>query len=288
MLDKYIGLGHDETTKVLEALARFHALTYHLLRYEGEKYFEGEEVAILGRNLWTKDNVNWEAAAKFFGGSTKIGIEFIAAEDEELAAKVKLALGDIQSAGKIVKSTTLKTDSVYFPCILHGDLWTNNILFKYINGKVAEVKFVDFQQSRRGNIFEDLQYFLFTSTTPDTRREFLNQWMESYYSSFTKTLTSVNCPNPPNFSRGFFIDEMWSCFLSGYAYMHFAIPFQLGIFTPLEGEVDEPIERSEGPPSLDEICRIQHTKFRKWMKRSPAARKRLVEITREFVEYGII
>jgi len=192
-----------------------------------------------------------------------------------------------------MKSIAMKTDSVYFPCIIHGDLWTNNILIKHdLNGTPVDLKFIDFQQSRRGNIFEDLQYFLLTSTTTADRRQFLGQWLETYYLSFTKTLARIQCPNPPNFTRGFFVGEMWNCFLSGYAYMHFAIPFQLGTFTPIEGEIEEQlpesITSSGPPPTIDEYSAALHAKFRKWMARSPAARNRLLELTREFVDYGLL
>jgi len=69
MLDKFVGLGHLETLKVMEELGRFHALTYQLLRYEGEKYFEGEgEVGMLAGSGWTKGTANWELMIKLFGG----------------------------------------------------------------------------------------------------------------------------------------------------------------------------------------------------------------------------
>jgi len=74
------------------------------------------------------------------------------------------------------------TDSEYFWVIIHGDLWVNNILFQYYESvQSKELKFIDFQNVSRGNIYQDLKYFVFTSPTSALRKKNLNELLNTLF-----------------------------------------------------------------------------------------------------------
>ena len=289
MPDKFGGLKNAEVSLILKELGKFHALTYHLIKYEGEKIFvENELLKILSDNLWTQSNLELYNTTQLFGASYELGLEIVQNNDPKLAEKMRSKIPNASAAAKIWMETQLKTDIEAFPVIVCGDLWTNNILIKYGDqgnrDTAEEVMFLDFQQSRRGCIYSDLNYFLLTSTTPEERGKYMANWLNIYYDSFMKTLNEVGCPPPQNFTRGYFIDEVWKSFLPGFVYMCFAIPFQLGNMVPTAEDLAEAQEPATTP---EESARQLVQLLRKWMDRSPRAINRLLEITREFVQLGL-
>ena len=209
------------------------------------------------------------------------------------------------------------TDKKYFPVLVHGgmdkfillkyqmsskgqgneillflcaDLWTNNILFKFDHqNSPVSVKFVDFQLSRRGNIYEELIYFINTSTVPEFRARHLKTVLCSYYNSFTSFLQSLNCPKPINFSLGTFLNEFDANRKSAYVYMMFAIPLQLSTFSlaelgEQEADADEMrVTVEEGDPTRTKFVE----KLYYMLKNSPPALQRLEAITSEVIQLKV-
>lgn len=183
------------------------------------------------------------------------------------------------------------------------DLWTNNIMMKNDNnGNPIDIKFIDFQLTRRSNIFEELQYFIFTSTTPEFRKIHLTQVLMDYYQSFVNTLNLLKCPIPINFTKGFLIDEFRKCYPAAYKYLHFAIPLQLGQGNAFDAS-ENGAENGNGPSSppkptstsdaaeMDPAA-LQTEMFiigmKTSMEKSPRAIDRLVDVTKEMAELNII
>jgi tRNA A-37 threonylcarbamoyl transferase component Bud32 len=293
MKDKYAGLNFEETSLVMKVIGNFHALTYFLIRWEGEKLFETQLKELKGM-----DSSMFEEGMSMFQCVLRNAIEIIEKRDPELGAKMK-PLEDTKDI-KVMFETGFKTDSVYFPVIVHGDLWMNNILFKYDSAGVPiDLKLIDLQLTRRGNIFEDLQYFIFTSTTPALRKKHLSEFLNTYYDSFMGTIEELKSPAPLNFTRGFFIDSFRSCYLPTLRYLTFAIPLQLG--TP----ISEIKKMAPPPPPSQENGNAGNAEagaseapadpmammkmgLRLQLETSPRAVERLESIVREMADFKII
>eukprot|EP00095_Tigriopus_kingsejongensis_P004595 maker-scaffold416_size178335-snap-gene-0.28 protein:Tk04595 transcript:maker-scaffold416_size178335-snap-gene-0.28-mRNA-1 annotation:"PREDICTED: uncharacterized protein LOC100203980" len=75
--------------------------------------------------------------------------------------------------------TTLKSDLI---TLVHGDLWSNNMLFQtYKDGSAKSVKIVDFQMFIVAHPLIDLGNFLFIGTDRKFREEYLDTLLESYF-----------------------------------------------------------------------------------------------------------
>jgi aminoglycoside phosphotransferase (APT) family kinase protein len=73
-------------------------------------------------------------------------------------------------------------------CIVHGDYWNHNILFKYEDGIPVSLPMLDFQLSRIGHPLGDVAYFLYTSTLPETRQKYLHDLLCHYFDTLTTDL----------------------------------------------------------------------------------------------------
>uniref|UniRef100_A0A1B6EWP8 CHK kinase-like domain-containing protein n=1 Tax=Cuerna arida TaxID=1464854 RepID=A0A1B6EWP8_9HEMI len=77
----------------------------------------------------------------------------------------------------------------------HGDLWTNNLFFKYNEeGKVAEVKFIDYQVSRYCLSATDLVYFVYSSAQHEVREHRQKELYGHYLEVLNGTLEQLECP----------------------------------------------------------------------------------------------
>ncbi|XP_049947335.1 uncharacterized protein LOC126455615 [Schistocerca serialis cubense] len=82
---------------------------------------------------------------------------------------------------KIKKQTKL-------PVLTHGDCWKNNMMFKYMDEEVSEVRLVDFQCSSVTSPASDLLYFLYSSASEDVHRHHMEDLLREYHSTLVGLL----------------------------------------------------------------------------------------------------
>ncbi|KAL2733968.1 hypothetical protein V1478_003666 [Vespula squamosa] len=112
---------------------------------------------------------------------------------------IKLQTAELKKAIEYVKSLRNKCYDIiakllslpkdrYF-AICHGDTWINNILYKHDNdGKLLDMKFVDFQISRHTSIAIDFHYFVYSSVRSCIIEDSYDNLIELYHRTFVEKL----------------------------------------------------------------------------------------------------
>lgn len=275
MPNKLISLTLDETSLTLKELAKFHAIGYAFLRHHGNQVFKNVE----GFQFLQQDAMMKAMLENQFGDILKMFFNTAASLLEtrfpEGAAKMKKYL---ESSGKLYHTMEHLTDVEIFPTFCHFDLWSNNMLIKHNElCQPVGVKFIDFQVTQKGNIYSDLHYTLFTSTTPEFRKKHLHAVLNLYYDEFCSTLDKIKIPLPWGFTRGSFMDTFEAGIGPAFVRMTFAIPLQLGKLV-----VAEKKENEGGPPlpHSEETVRIMYGE-------SQAAMDKLEGLAKEMIERKI-
>ena len=126
----------------------------------------------------------------------------------------------------------------------HGDAHVGNIMYQYgeeNNGtNVRDVTFIDFQFVLYKPAILDLHKFIWTSTTPDTRKH-LTKILKTYYTTFMKSIKQLKSPLKYTFDE--FLNDFRRSFVDGlYWATHI---FLSQVCTPKEDRV-----------SMDELSRL--------------------------------
>ncbi|XP_019872300.2 uncharacterized protein LOC109600574 [Aethina tumida] len=72
--------------------------------------------------------------------------------------------------------------------ICHGDMWITNILFKFVNNKPVDCKFIDFQMIRYCPPGQDIFTIIHVNTDRETRTKHSKELTEIYYQELAKSI----------------------------------------------------------------------------------------------------
>lgn len=107
---------------------------------------------------------------------------------EHLSPKLSNLYGRIYD--KVVASYVREEDE--FNVLIHGDLWSNNVMFGYAeNGAVKDAIFVDFQIGYWGSAILDVVYTLFTSSAEAMRGHDWNECVLHYHAELVRLLKTL-------------------------------------------------------------------------------------------------
>ncbi|KAK7869202.1 hypothetical protein R5R35_001145 [Gryllus longicercus] len=184
MRERVVGLGAAEARVALRALARLHASSAVLLR---------RRPALFDGLLSIFDDAGRDTRSVYYPRSLRRTANTLAAWTDfppHYAEKI-LALED-KFFPKLQEVNRPRPGK--FNALIHGDFWTNNLLFRYEDDEVQDVRMVDFQLTHVGNPAIDLVLFRFVSLTEET---FDSEWpalLEEYRAALAAALASLAGP----------------------------------------------------------------------------------------------
>lgn len=189
-----IFLDVDHIVVSLKALAKFHSLSFKI-KYENSTLFNeifrtcvplnektGKRYMDIMRN-------RLEQAQKVFAGTKYM----------PLLHKLKDNCADIFDS---------VVNSVQKTCLCHGDIWKENILFKYEDNKPISACLIDYQSARISCAAFDTLYLIISSTSTELRQNYYGQLLDTYYQTFDQMLRIGGLDAEQVYSRQMFDQDL--------------------------------------------------------------------------------
>jgi len=203
VVDKKAGFDLAHLRLVIPAMARFHATGYVLHQRHQDKVERLRTVKMVFPEEMKEMNT--------FLSPIMAVVEH-AGMMEEAAALGKMLTFEKFTAGW--ESTFTEDRDVV--TLVHGDLWSSNMMFRYQTDSAGvrqpvDIKFVDLQMSRFGDLAFDLVYCLISSTRGDTRRGHLKELLRWYEVAFRAQLEELG-EYPDKMVPWLSVDKLYAMF----------------------------------------------------------------------------
>ncbi|XP_056638687.1 uncharacterized protein LOC130446441 [Diorhabda sublineata] len=216
-VDRHVGFDLVTTKYILKDLATFHAIPIAMKLLEPE-LFETKLKAncyglILPKRIEYDEN-GAEIEAVGFPENTLEGHIFLIKllqQDEryiEASKKYEKFYNRIKNIISREATKLFHSEPVDpYATLVHQDMWINNIMLVFQDGRSIENKFIDFQICRITSPITDLLFFLFTSVQTSCLKSHLDALITHYHDHFVEILKTSGCYNS-QFSYENFLKEM--------------------------------------------------------------------------------
>lgn len=166
---------------VMKALGKLHAVSFAIKDQEPDKFTK--LVNGLHENVF-RHGYN-ENLQESYNNSAMVIINAINDEKDTHLLEAVLRLYETNQYDTLVNCTD-STEAEPYSIVVHGDMWSNNTMFKFNKqNKPRKICLIDWQLSRYGSPALDIVYYIFLNTTRELRGRNYNIYLKTYHESLS-------------------------------------------------------------------------------------------------------
>ncbi|XP_052754411.1 uncharacterized protein LOC113509350 [Galleria mellonella] len=241
------GIDYNHCKITFKVLAQFHALSFAMKDQQPEEF---EKIRTEVFETYYHDRLRgWYT--KFWNRISGIAIDAVEKEypNSIYVEKIKKFAVPERYDDMIEAATnTLETG-----VISHGDSWTNNFLYKYVNSTPVDAKIIDFQLSRCASPVLDVTFVIYACTTQDMRDKYYDELLKYYYQVLAKQIRELGSDPDKLYSY-----EVYMAEIKKYSYFGLAFSFESTPFIILAPEDAVNMEmKGDQKMNIDDVWQIK-------------------------------
>ncbi|EZA55189.1 hypothetical protein X777_05259 [Ooceraea biroi] len=183
MTDKFMPFDYEHCATLMRTLAKFHAKSL-IFEQQYKKTLHDKFTPCMQETLWPRTDgrarAMFDAAVKGIVSMVDL-LPGLNSDHDGFKNKIKELCAD--------HTDKLSPSAKHKNVLCHGDLWANNILFKYDDdGKPVECCLIDFQLARYNPPAHDVLCFLQFTTTRQLRKKHRNTLFRIYHDSMVAVM----------------------------------------------------------------------------------------------------
>lgn len=203
-IDRHLGFDYEGAKFILKDLATFHAVPL-VLKLKKPKLFEEKILKYL-------DKSDFKLPEPKEGKESKNPME-VWFETLESRKNCKLYLPKLIDFFNLMKKNPKmwwggRDKREPFATVSHNDLWVNNTMQTFKDGKMVKNKFVDFQAYGYDSPARDLLFFIWANVQLSVIKEHFYDLLEYYRVSFLDVLNELGCKAALRFTYEEFVEEI--------------------------------------------------------------------------------
>ncbi|XP_014364282.2 uncharacterized protein LOC106715496 [Papilio machaon] len=177
----YMFLDVDHLIVSLKSLAKFHALSFIMESKETELFDEVKKIC-----LPLSENTNKRYIDILIDRLEKALLKFDNTNYVPLLRNLK------QNCTKYIEDVYSSSEK---NCLCHGDIWKENILYKYKDNKPVSACLIDYQTARMSSPAFDVLYLITSSADSKLRQEHFSSLIDIYHSTLLEFVKDANIKN---------------------------------------------------------------------------------------------
>lgn len=169
---------------VMKVLGKLHAVSFAIKDQEPDKFTE--LVNGLQENIF-RHGYN-ENVKEMYNNAAMVIINAINDEKDSHLLEAVLRLYETNQFDILINCIDA-TEAEPYSVVVHGDMWSNNTMFKFNRqNKPRKICLIDWQISRYASPALDIAYYMFLSTTRELRGRNYNIYLKTYHESLSNHL----------------------------------------------------------------------------------------------------
>lgn len=266
-------LDYDQSCFILEAMARFHAVS---LAYKDQNGEDFQKLKDKIKETYFASNF-WDWYKRFHAYSMRIAKDALAKEYPDSRAERKFnsyKFGDLfDKSVELCKNTDAPTS-----VINQGDSWAPNFLVREIAPKKMEVLMLDFQLARCTSPVLDLAFLIYSCTDKELRDKHFDELLQIYHKELTNTIGLLGSDPGKLYPLSQFQKEVKEQFIHGMTFALEAVPFSM-----LSEAESFDLDVIEGEDKVDiaDVWKVENIK-------TSEGRQRLADVIVHAVDRGFI
>lgn len=206
---RYSFLDLDHLTLMLHKLGQFHSYSY------AAKCRNPKEFYTLGNWFQYAEREMIQSMPNYFRLFGEIGVQRLR-QDPHYNSRMAKIEEVLQNAEEFILQVNTMKPEEPMAVLVHGDYLRGNVMFRYENNQLIDMKMIDMATCRMASPVIDLSLVLYLNADQQTRSQCWNKLIDTYYEGLCQLFGGLGVPSKENILKEFTYKALYGYFIASH------------------------------------------------------------------------